>query len=516
MTKVRIFGIIFGDIININYGGIMSKSQAVRPFGARDKVGYMMGDFGCNMSFQLVSNYLMLFMTQGMGLSVLDWGIIVVLAKIFDAINDPIIGALVDSSKVGKMGKYRPWIFYGAFAIALTTLLLFIDIRAFSYAGKFAYCLGMYCVWSIAYTAANVPYGSLNAALTDDPVQRTSLSSLRSIGAGIAVAPIMVIAPKILYGEKDLVTGIQPIIPENFIWIALVCAVIGILGFMLTVALTKERTVVTQKAEKFNYFKTLGAFLKNRAALGMCLASFSQLVFVMSYGTLLPLVCQLVFGNGSDSGMVGMVMMLPMMAIIPFMSKLSKKFGKKEISMWPCLVAIAVLAIMLFIPFPKNDTGMWIYAALLGVTMLASGPFTLGTWSMVADCVDEQEIQTGRREEASVYATYSLARKIAQGAGAGFIAVLLALVGYNADNISGLTPQTIQSILDLSIILPLIGNILIFLVFFFIYNLSKDKVNANYEFLKKKHAGEGNSTDTDGENVEVPEIALAVEAHLED
>lgn len=473
-----------------NLGGFMKTEKTVRPFGGRDKVGYMMGDFGCNMSFQLISNYLMLYMTQGMGLSLASWAIIVVLAKIFDAINDPIIGALVDSSKVGKMGKYRPWIFYGAFAIAITTALLFVDIRSFSYAGKFAYCLIMYCVWSIAYTAANVPYGSLNAALTSDPVQRTSLSSLRSIGAGIAVMPISVIVPMVAAGAKDPITGIAPIIPERFFWVALVCGIVGIVGFTLTILLTKERITVKQETQKFNYFKTLGAFLKNRAALGMCLASFTQLVFVMSYGTLLPLVCQLFFKNLEMSGTVGVVMMLPMMCLIPFMSKLSKKFGMRNLSMWPAIVSAVILLIMLFIPFPRTDLGMWIYAGLLGLTMIASGPFTLGTWSMVADCVDEQEVQTGRRDEASVYATYSLARKMAQGAGAGFVALLLSLVGYNADDVVNITTATTQNILSLSILLPLIGYVLIFVIFFFVYNLSKEKVQSNFEFLKAKREKE--------------------------
>ena len=133
-----------------------------RPFGNRDKIGYMMGDFGCNMSFQLISSFLMLFVTQGLGLTMGHWSIIVIVSKIFDAINDPIIGALVDARKPGKRGKYIPWIFCGAFAIALTTVLLFLDVRALSYWGRFAYVLVMYCVWSVAYTAANVPYGSPN------------------------------------------------------------------------------------------------------------------------------------------------------------------------------------------------------------------------------------------------------------------------------------------------------------------------------------------------------------------
>lgn len=480
-------------------------TKADRPFGVKDKIGYMMGDFGCNMSFQLIGTFLLTFMTQGMGLSMGSWAIIVVIAKIFDAINDPIIGAMVDARKPGKRGKYLPWIFFGSFAIAVTTALLFIDIRSMSYAGKFAYCLIMYCVWSIAYTAANVPYGSLNAALTDDPAQRSSLSSLRSIGAALAMLPIMVIVPMFVYGEKVEGEENAPVIPERFIWVAIICGVMAIIGFMLTCFLTKERQSVEKPKEKFNYVQTLKGFVTNRGALGMCLASFSQLVFVMSYSTTLPLVCQYFFGDPQKSGMVSIVMMAPMVFFIPFMGKLSKKFGKKEISMWPNLIAIAMLVVMLFIPFPATSAGMWIYAICLGVSMAASAMFNLGTWSMVADCVDEQEVKTakkdgknlyatyltkeqfGKRDEASVYATYSLARKAAQGIGSALVAALAAWVGYDSTRPKETTFETASNLLQLSIILPLIGSILIFVSFLLVYNLDKKKVIDNTNFLRDKN-----------------------------
>lgn len=467
-----------------------------RPFGVRDKIGYLFGDFGCNMSFQLISSYLMLFMTQGMGLSVDHWAIIVLVAKIFDAINDPIIGAMVDARRPGKNGKFRPWLFWGSFAIALTTLLLFIDIRGISYGGRFAYCLIMYMVWSIAYTAANVPYGSLNAALTDDAGQRANLSSLRSIGAAIAMLPIMVVLPMVVYGEKNE-NGIETVKPEVFVWVALVCGILCIAGLLITYFLTKERNQIAKPKEKFNYFKTLWGFLKNRAALGMCIASFAQLVFILTCTTTMALVFQLYFQNKNLIAVGGIISMAPMMVLIPFMGKMSVKFGKKEISTWSNLLAIVVLIIMLFIPFERNTTGAIIYAALFGVAMFAGGPFMLATWSMVADCVDQQEISTGKREEGSVYATYSLARKIAQGVGASFVALCLGWVGYKAEEAASTPPDVAAKILQLSIILPLVGFIVVFLSLLLIYNLNRKKVEANTAELRKRH-GESDGAEESG------------------
>lgn len=468
----------------------MRKLEGKRPFGLSDKIGYLFGDFGCNMSFQLVTSYLMLFVTQGLGISVAHWAIIVIVAKIFDAINDPIVGALVDARRPGKNGKFRPWIFWGAFAIAITTVLLFLDVRSFAYWGRFAYVLVLYMVWSVAYTAANVPYGSLNAVLTDDPGERASLSSLRSIGSGVATIPIMILMPLIIFGKKDA-NGYAPLKPSVFIWVALVCGIIGIIGFMLTYFLTVERSEHKKSAEKFNYFKTLGAFFKNKPALAISLASFAQLVFIMSYAVTLPLVFQFYFLDTKIISAATVIIMLPMMILIPFMGKMSVKFGKKEIATFPNIIAIVVLVVMLLINFPRNSTGAWIYSALLGVSMFAGGTFTLATWSMVADCVDQQEINTGKREEASVYATYSLARKIAQGVGAGLVSICLSFVGYNTNDVAvNMDSKISNGILKLSIVLPLIGFVVIFLALLLLYDLNRKKVEQNTKFLREKHERE--------------------------
>lgn len=466
----------------------LQQSKKQGAFGPRDKIGYMMGDFGCNMSFQLVSSYAMIYFTQGMGLTLGSWALIVVLAKLFDAINDPIIGALVDRRKPSKSGKFRPWIFYGSFAILLTTTLFFLDIRGLAYGLRFAYCLIMYCLWSIAYTAANVPYGSLNAALTDDIAQRASLSSLRSIGAGLAVLPIMILMPKLIYGEKDAVTGISPILPGRFFWIALGAGLIGLVGFMLLYFLTRERIVSTEKEQAKYEFKTaLKAFMKNRPAIGMCLASFAQIALFGTVMTMFQYVFQVYFKNTDMIILGSIVTSIPMVLFIPFVSKLTKRFGKKEMCVWPMLGAIALLLVMLFIDLPRNETGGWIYLALMGLANGCTGLFMLATWSFVADAVDYQELQTGRREEGTVYAIYSFVRKIAQAVCQGLMALLLAAVGFDTENVVATTGQTALKVLRLSIWLPLAGAVLMFLALMFVYNLDKNKTIEMSERLKSVH-----------------------------
>ncbi|NLP47417.1 MAG: hypothetical protein GX345_00560 [Clostridiales bacterium] len=468
----------------------MGKKQAA--FGLRDKVGYALGDFGCNMSFQLVTNYAMIYFTQGMGLSLKSWALIVVLAKIFDAINDPIIGAMVDRRQPGKNGKFRPWIFYGSFTILITTVLFFVDIRALPYALRFAYTLLVYCLWSIAYTAANVPYGSLNAALTDDISGRAQLSSLRSIGAGLAVLPIMLAMPKLIYGAKDQVTGIAPIIPERFVWIALVMGLFGLAGFMALYFLTTERLVITQQKEKYSFTKSLTSFLKNRAALGISLASFAQLAFLGSNMTTLQYVFQVYFKNTDLIVLGNLVVFAPMVVFIPLIPKLTRRFGKKEISTWPMLLGIAVMAVMPFVALPGNDKGGWIYLILMGIANMSTGVFLLITWSFVADAVDYQDLKTGRREEGTVYAVYSFVRKMGQAVSQGLVALLLSAVGFDPENVIATTDKVAKGVLQISIILPLVGIVLMFAGMQFIYNLDKGATIKMSEDLRaRREAGLG-------------------------
>lgn len=158
------------------------ENKEVRPFGMRDKIGYGLGDFGCNMSFAFINNYLMVFYVTCMGIKAKHFAVIILLAKIFDAINDPIIGGICDASKPGKDGKFKPWIKWASLPLLVSSILMFIYAPNAPYALKIAMCLGLYCVWSIAYTSVNVPYGSMQSVITTQSDERSSLSTWRSVG----------------------------------------------------------------------------------------------------------------------------------------------------------------------------------------------------------------------------------------------------------------------------------------------------------------------------------------------
>ena len=114
----------------------MAAQNKTRPFGMRDYFGYAMGDFGCNMSFALITNYLMLFYSQYIGLRLSDWAWIIVVGKVWDAINDPLIGGMVDNVRIGKGSKFMPWITIGGSALIIFHTLSFMPLASMSYIFK--------------------------------------------------------------------------------------------------------------------------------------------------------------------------------------------------------------------------------------------------------------------------------------------------------------------------------------------------------------------------------------------
>lgn len=445
----------------------MDNSKALRPFGFKDKLGYGFGDFGCNMSFAFINSYLMVFYVTCMKIDPGHFSIIILIAKIFDAINDPIIGGLCDASKPGKDGKFKPWIKWASIPLLLSSILMFIYAPNAPYAVKVAMCLGLYCIWSVAYTSVNVPYGSMQSVITTDPQQRTALSTSRSVGALLAQLPIMIVLPLVVYDKNDNPRG------ELFIVFVAVMGLIGLVSFYLLRKLTVERVAPqTNAPQKFNYVATLISFFKNRHMLGVTISTVSYLALMMTVTNSLQYVFMCYFKNTSLISLATILAGLPVALGIVLVKPASKKFTKKQLCTYPFAISAVASGLATFIQFENP----YIWIALISIAMFGASFYMVLMWALVADCIDFQESQTGRREEGSVYATYSLFRKIAQGVGASLVAFAIKTTGYdqNLDALSQAAgvPEKIYFVTGL---LPFIGSLICLVSMHFLYKLG-DKV----------------------------------------
>lgn len=451
----------------------MKNETQLRPFGMRDKIGYAFGDFGCNMSFAFINSYLMLFYVTCMHIDPTHFGILILLGKIFDAINDPIIGGLCDATKPGKRGKFKPWILFASPFLLISSIAMFIYVPNAPYAVKIAMCLGLYCIWSVAYTSVNVPYGSMQSCITTDPSGRSDLSTWRSIGAMMAQIPVMVILPLIVYDENDNPRG------NLFIIFVAVMGILGLIAFQLLCKMTTERvTPAAAQPQKFNYAKTLGAFFKNKHMLGVTISTVAYIALMMTVTTSMPYVFMCYFKNTDLITVATIAAGCPVAIGILLAKPALKKFTKKQLCTYPFIISAVAAGVAAFVKF-KNP---YIWIAIVAVAMFGAAFYMTLMWALVSDCIDYQEHKTGRREESSIYATYSFFRKVAQGVGAAIVSFAIGATGY--DKTLGALEQAAgvpEKIYFVTAFLPFIGAIISLISMHFLYKLDDNARAADDE-----------------------------------
>ncbi len=438
------------------------ESKQLRPFGMRDKIGYAFGDMGCNFSFQLVSSYMYLFYTQCIGLSAKHWAWIIVISKVWDAINDILIGNMVDRTHISKKSKFMPWISIGSIGLVVFSIMIFTPVTDFSNTAKILWCLISYCLWSVAYTMINVPYGSLHSVITDDPKQRTTLSTFRSIGAALPTVLVMLL-PKLVYEDN--------VLSANRLFI--VSAVFSVAAFFTFFALRKmvtERVIRTDKVEKVSYISTVKSFFSNRAMMGITIATVAVVIFYNSSMSVNNLVFQFYFNDAEKSSLAMIASYLPLVAFMPFASNISAKIGKKKLLSVSGLVSVISGILMLVLPITPDIKGIVIY--VIGLMFVNTGccVFQIIVWAMVADCIEDSYRKKGIREEGSLYALYSFFRKLSQGVGSAIVALALSAVGY-VENAVVQTASVAKNIKNLYIVLLIIGLLIMTLAMKFIYNI---------------------------------------------
>lgn len=253
-----------------------SKS-ALRPFGMKDKLGYMFGDFGNDFTFILSSLFLMKFYTDVMGVSAGVVGIVMMAARIVDAFTDITMGQIVDRCKPTKDGKFRPWLKRMCGPVAIASFLIFQSgLAGMPYGFKVAWLAVTYILWgSIFYTSINIPYGSMASAVSPESKDRAELSTWRTIGASLASLVIGVGTPMIAYVTVD---GKTMLSGSRMTIIAGVFSVMAIICYLLCFKMVQERVQLTTKSEKMDFGKLVKSIATNRSLMGIIAAALMLLL----------------------------------------------------------------------------------------------------------------------------------------------------------------------------------------------------------------------------------------------
>ncbi len=481
-----------------------------RKFGILDSISYAAGDLGCNMSFALKGT-MALFWTQVMGLG-LWYSLLLVIVQVWDAINDPLIGSIIDSdNRKYKRNKFLTYIWFGSIGLIVGGALCFIPFPTAPVWAKIIIFIAGYVIWDAFYTIANVPYGSLLSLISNDPADRASLSAWRSIGSMIGNMLPMVILPMLIYNPDKSLNG-----PMVFV-AALVMGVLGFICFQFMIRTTEVRidedVKVGEDAPKFNVFEALKNFVTNRPAVGATVAAMGMFIGMQGATTAVSVVFQIYFDNTFISGIVQLFAMIPIIAFTPLARKMVTKYGKKELSVIGAICSI-VGGLGLFIITPGNialDLVLYIVCQL--IYSLGLGIYSTVSWAMMGDAIDYNEWKTGKREEGVVYSLHSFFRKLAQGVGPAVALVIMTALGYvnnaildDAGNYLPATPENATAInvewlsdevaLNLRVlvaVLFLVAAVMQFIGLALIYNLDKKTLETMNAELEARHAAEENA-----------------------
>ena len=459
------------------------------PFGLRDKIGYLLGDFGNDFTFILSSSFLLKFYTDVMHINAGVVGIIMMLARFIDAFTDVTMGRICDRSKPTAAGKFRPWILRMCAPVAIASFLIYQSAFATaSMSFRIFWLVVTYILWgSIFYTSINIPYGSMASTISREPGERQSLSTFRTMGSTLAGVVVGAGVPLLAYDTR-IVGGVE--IAEmngpRFTIIAGVFSLLAIVCYLLCYALTTER-VIPEPAPvetRGDVKKLILSALTNRALISIIVASILMLLSQFTLQQMANYVYPDYYANTAAQSASTFAMMGGMIVAAVLARPLSVRFGKAEISAVSNVLA-AVVCILLFFIRPQN---VWVYVAVNIFSWLGLGVFAMVTWALITDVIDYSEIINGVREDGSIYALYSFARKIGQAAAAGLTGTFLTMIGYQKLEGAPLPDSVKEGIFNISTIIPAIGFILLALVLWFWYPLNKKRVEENVRLLKEKHA----------------------------
>ncbi len=431
--------------------------QVDQKLSIKEKVGYGLGDFAANIVFQTVMIFLMYYYTDIFGIPVAAVGTLFLLSRIWDAVNDPMMGAVADRTK-SKYGRFRPWVKWTAFPFGIMAVLMFTT-PDFSVNGKIIYAYVTYILMMMIYTANNIPYGALSAVMTSNSIERTSLNSYRFVfGQSAALMVQGLTLPLIAFlGAGDKALGYQLTMA--------IFAVIAIGLFYVTFYSTKER-IEPPKAQATPLKEDIKDLMHNRPWMILFLMGLVTFIFLSLRIAVGLYYFQYYVGDESLFSMFAVLGTIGLIIGIPLSKPLTKKFGKRNTYiMSNALSGIAVLA--LFLPSPEQYKWAYAISALVG---FFNGPGVPILWAMYADTADFAEWKFGRRATGIVFSAATFGQKFGWGIGGAITGWLLALFNYVPN-----TVQTSESILGIKLMLSIIPGTLMILsvVLLFFYNLTE-------------------------------------------
>ena len=463
----------------------------------KEGFSYSLCGFGQNLICTIIGSYLTVFMTDAIGFNALMVAFLMLGARIFDALNDPVMGSIVDRTRT-KWGKCRPYMKWMAFPIAIMTAICFLPVYPKDNGG-FAAISVMYIVWGVVYTVADVPYWGLSTAMSNDTYRRGNLLTIARLFCTAGAGIVTVITPII---TDNMTKGLDPAAKGEMLkWIyfviAIVCCVIALPLFYLGFKNTKERNMTEENPPSLGH--NLKLLFKNKPLMLIVLSGIggaARMLFtytgglyfakyIMDKESMYSLFTMAVVPGGRIASL-----------LVPWCTK---KFGKKNTYIWSHIVG-GVAMLIAFIVGIACDRGAYTSTATTVVLLIAlviagipSGFGNIITYAMIGDTVEYLELKTGERAEGICFAMQTLINKIGMAVGA-FVGVLAYyMAGVAANDASSVTPEGKDTMWFMLVGIAAISFFLTVIPLFFYKFNEKEQQAAKAEIEARKHANGENS-----------------------
>ena len=449
----------------------------------KEQIGYFCGDFGGSLVNLYISAFYLTFCTYVLGISPAWMAALFLFARIWDAINDPMIGSLPDRFKIGNgSDRFKPWVKIFMVPLALSSLLCFSDVSGFPDLLKHIWVAVTYILYGMAYTGVSMPYGAMASVITDDPVERTKLSRARAfggIGTGILFIPLISLAIWDDAGNPNA---------GGYFMMAVIAGILSICFYLALIHFSKERIHQNFKYGKktntqYRFTHILKEAFTNRALIGIMLASVGSM-FASSQSATSYLYKE--YYHMPKAMAATSLISLPMMILSFFVvPRLAQKTGNRTLIISSAAYGIVAYTILFLVPIPNAYLFMFVNTvAGVGLTV-----FTMLVWALVTEAIDYQEFKSGERSDGTIYSVYTFSRKIGSAVTASVATGLIGAAGF----VAGAETQAAEfgeNIRKLITALPLFGSIIILVSIVFIYPLNKKQSAAMYETLRNKRETE--------------------------
>ena len=450
--------------------------------------GYMFGDWGGCMTFTLMASIFGLYCTNVLGINPTLMGTLTLIWTIWDAINDPMMGALMDKAfarKQNKRGKFRPWLLratplLAVTAIALWTVPTFVDGIALV-----VVLFALKILYEASYTMFNIPMGSLLSAMSTNDSERASLSSARGVGSMIGNMIPGLLGPVIVaqFGDRNttgyMIAGVS-------------CALIGFVTCFLHYALTEERTTVGEetKADDIKFSDILVVLKNNRPFVALCIHGICICLMQYATQTLGGYMYSAVYHDltyQSIASALSSPFMIGSMILVPF---ICKKLGLEKLIRYSLLIGGAICG-LLFVLHLTMEVPPLVHGVVLGIGSGFAMVSIQMQWGQVGEAIDYNEFVTGKRTEGSIYGTFNLSRRIGQTIGQGCALYGLTWIGYEG-TAAVQTAGTIFGLKILCVLIPCVFILGSWAAFKFVWNITPE---VRAEIAAKKLAAKTESAE---------------------